>query len=147
MQLHTERLCWQAQECGSSVPVPKNKPKSRVGNWGVGETNLMASYSSFLGLAVCVVAVRSSRNCSLWYVSKSDFRTLCVFMCICKVNKISLEMGLDSVVSKHLEILDLALNLCPKQNFFPSSRSSILPKTATRMKPALHALIIIATLF
>lgn len=26
-------------------------------------------------------------------------------------------MGLDSVVSKHLEILDLGSNLCPKQNF------------------------------
>lgn len=114
---------------------------------GIRGSNLMASYSSSLDLAVCVVAVRSSRNCSLWYVSKSDFRTLCVFVCICKVNKISLEMGLDSVVSKHLEILDLALNLCPKQNLFPSSRSSLLPKTATRMKPALHALITIATLF
>lgn len=56
-------------------------------------------------------------------------------------------MGLGSVVSKHLEILDLALNLCPKQLFFFLSGSSILPKTATRMKQALCALITIATLF
>lgn len=37
-------------------------------------------------------------------------------------------MGLDSVVSKHLEILDLALNLCPKQYFFSFLEAAFFQK-------------------
>lgn len=37
-------------------------------------------------------------------------------------------MSLDSVVSKHLEILDLALNLCPKQFFSPRLEAAFFQK-------------------
>lgn len=123
-------------------PVPQLMPARVCG----GGSHVMAPSSLSLDLAIG--AAGSNRNPRPVVCQQKQSSGLRVSSCVCKVNKNQLGNGPRfSCLQAPGNFGSGFESLSQTIFFFPSSRSSILPKTAAGTKQALCALITIATLF